>query len=396
MRVQCFPLTEIGGCLFGVFFSFIMSFKRKRLAFESPWKVLEICLPNPEWIQHNVLTSGRLVRWVEVIGSKDQMSGFDWLKRSNEIMSGFDWLKRSDEWIWLAQKIRWVDLSGSEGQMIGFDWLKRSDEYFSLLWPPTSCVSDCVCVWVCVHVCVWVCTYVCGVCVFVFDNDRHNASCYCTRTQQQKKKMSYLSLNSVQILCWALVPPFLLLGQDKHEFVIKRMHQLAKVGVTNALVALSNTESKNSRELLCRVFLALATEESLRGLLVQQGAVKVSHHVAASLSSIVWVWGGGYLWRGEKYVWRVRAGSVVAALLSSVCGGVGWICVWERERRGGGGVCVKSPGRVSWCAGSHQSESSCCSIIVFSVCVWVGVWVGVRERERWGSGLGKSGSVYEC
>ncbi|KAL8594973.1 hypothetical protein ACOMHN_038770 [Nucella lapillus] len=62
--------------------------------------------------------------------------------------------------------------------------------------------------------------------------------------------------------------------KDKHEFVIQRIHALAKAGVTNALVSLSNTESKNSRELLCRVYLALATEDSLRGLMVQQGAVK--------------------------------------------------------------------------------------------------------------------------
>ena len=166
MHVQCFLLTEIGCCLFGVFFSFIRSFKRKRLAFESPWKVLEICLPNPEWIQHNVRTSDRLVRWVDVIGSKDQMSGFDWLKRSDEIMNGFDWLRRSDEWIWLAQKIRWVDLIDSEGQMIGFDWLKRSDEYFSLLWPPPP-----VFLIVCVFECVWVCTYVCGVCLCLTTTD---------------------------------------------------------------------------------------------------------------------------------------------------------------------------------------------------------------------------------
>lgn len=62
--------------------------------------------------------------------------------------------------------------------------------------------------------------------------------------------------------------------KDKHDFVIKRIHKLAQAGVTNALVALSNSESKNCRELLCRVYLALATEEKLRGLMVQQGAVK--------------------------------------------------------------------------------------------------------------------------
>lgn len=63
--------------------------------------------------------------------------------------------------------------------------------------------------------------------------------------------------------------------QDKHEFVVQRIHKLAQAGVTNALVCLSGTESCNSRELICRVFLALATEQSLRGLMVQQGAVKV-------------------------------------------------------------------------------------------------------------------------
>nr|KAG5698913.1 hypothetical protein BaRGS_006807 [Batillaria attramentaria] len=63
-------------------------------------------------------------------------------------------------------------------------------------------------------------------------------------------------------------------AKDKHEFVIKRIHKLAKAGMTNALVSLSSTESKNCRELLCRVYMALATEETLRGLLVQQGAVK--------------------------------------------------------------------------------------------------------------------------
>ena len=85
-----------------------------------------------------------------------------------------------------------------------------------------------------------------------------------------------LSLLSLLLSSHSLFISISSIGQDKHEFVVKRIHLLANVGVTNALVALSNTESKNSRELLCRVFLALATEESLRGLLVQQGAVKVS------------------------------------------------------------------------------------------------------------------------
>lgn len=63
--------------------------------------------------------------------------------------------------------------------------------------------------------------------------------------------------------------------QDKHEFVVQRIHKLTRAGVTNALVALSSAESKNSREQIARVFIAIATEESLRGLMVQQGSVKV-------------------------------------------------------------------------------------------------------------------------
>ncbi|KAK7091996.1 hypothetical protein V1264_009607 [Littorina saxatilis] len=62
--------------------------------------------------------------------------------------------------------------------------------------------------------------------------------------------------------------------KDKHEWVIERILKLAKAGMVNALVALSSTESKNSRECLCRIFMAMATVDSLRGLLVQQGAVK--------------------------------------------------------------------------------------------------------------------------
>ncbi|XP_005094603.1 protein unc-45 homolog B isoform X2 [Aplysia californica] len=62
--------------------------------------------------------------------------------------------------------------------------------------------------------------------------------------------------------------------KDKAEFVTSRLLRLAKAGIINALVALSSTDSKNSRELLCRVYMSLATEESLRGLIVQQGGVK--------------------------------------------------------------------------------------------------------------------------
>uniref|UniRef100_A0A0B7B3H2 Protein unc-45 homolog B n=2 Tax=Arion vulgaris TaxID=1028688 RepID=A0A0B7B3H2_9EUPU len=62
--------------------------------------------------------------------------------------------------------------------------------------------------------------------------------------------------------------------KDKPEFVSQRIHKLAKAGVVNALVALSDTDSKNSRELLSRLYVSLASEETLRGLLIQQGGIK--------------------------------------------------------------------------------------------------------------------------
>ncbi|XP_033727362.1 LOW QUALITY PROTEIN: protein unc-45 homolog A-like [Pecten maximus] len=62
--------------------------------------------------------------------------------------------------------------------------------------------------------------------------------------------------------------------KDKPEFVKKRVMTLANSGVVTALVALSNAESKNTREQLSRIFLALTNEEELRGLVVAQGGAK--------------------------------------------------------------------------------------------------------------------------
>ncbi|XP_066149150.1 protein unc-45 homolog B [Euwallacea fornicatus] len=62
---------------------------------------------------------------------------------------------------------------------------------------------------------------------------------------------------------------------DDPDFVTKRLIALGRENVTTALVALCKTESHNSRELISRVFNALASEHELRGMLVQQGAVKV-------------------------------------------------------------------------------------------------------------------------
>lgn len=62
---------------------------------------------------------------------------------------------------------------------------------------------------------------------------------------------------------------------DDPDFVTKRILALGHEGVTTALVSLAKTESHNSRELISRVFNALASEHELRGVIVQQGGVKV-------------------------------------------------------------------------------------------------------------------------
>ncbi|XP_013197487.2 protein unc-45 homolog B [Amyelois transitella] len=62
---------------------------------------------------------------------------------------------------------------------------------------------------------------------------------------------------------------------DDQDFVNKRLTVLAKAGVTSGLVALSKTESHNSRELIARVFNAICSLQELRGIVVQQGGAKV-------------------------------------------------------------------------------------------------------------------------
>lgn len=69
---------------------------------------------------------------------------------------------------------------------------------------------------------------------------------------------------------------------DDPDFVAKRIVVLGNEGVTTALVALAKTESPNSRELIARVFNALCSEEQLRGVVVQQGGVKVLISLALS------------------------------------------------------------------------------------------------------------------
>lgn len=62
--------------------------------------------------------------------------------------------------------------------------------------------------------------------------------------------------------------------KDKEPYVSNRVKRLIKLGIVNALVALSKTESENSRELLARLFLAVADDQEHRGLIVQQGGGK--------------------------------------------------------------------------------------------------------------------------
>jgi protein unc-45 len=62
---------------------------------------------------------------------------------------------------------------------------------------------------------------------------------------------------------------------DDPDFIAKRVVALAEEGVTVALVALSKTESENSREMIARVFNAICAEAPVRGIVVQQGGAKV-------------------------------------------------------------------------------------------------------------------------
>lgn len=61
---------------------------------------------------------------------------------------------------------------------------------------------------------------------------------------------------------------------DDPDFVNKRLTILAEEGITTALVALSKTESPNSKELISRVLNALCSMQEIRGRVVQQGGSK--------------------------------------------------------------------------------------------------------------------------
>ncbi|KAK4288564.1 hypothetical protein Pmani_038411 [Petrolisthes manimaculis] len=68
---------------------------------------------------------------------------------------------------------------------------------------------------------------------------------------------------------------------DDPDFIDKRIKVLAEEGASSALVALSKTESHNSRELIARLFNALCSLQENRGIVVQQGGTKALLSLAA-------------------------------------------------------------------------------------------------------------------
>ncbi|KRT81742.1 Anaphase-promoting complex subunit 3 protein [Oryctes borbonicus] len=118
---------------------------------------------------------------------------------------------------------------------------------------------------------------------------------------------------------------------DDHDFVTKRIQILAKEGVTTALVALSKTESNNSKELISRVFNAICSDQELRGIVVQQGGVKVlikmalngtdkgKRHAAQALSRIAITINPEVAFPGQRALEVIRP---LLALLHPDCTGL--------------------------------------------------------------------------
>ena len=63
--------------------------------------------------------------------------------------------------------------------------------------------------------------------------------------------------------------------KDRPEFVQKRCEMLVKLNVITALVSLSKTQSKSSREMISRVVNALCEYQHLRGKIVQDGGARI-------------------------------------------------------------------------------------------------------------------------
>lgn len=82
--------------------------------------------------------------------------------------------------------------------------------------------------------------------------------------------------------------------KDKKEYVDKRVKKLAEMNIASALVALSKTESKSARELICRVLNAICEFKEFRGSVVSAGGVKALLNMALDNNS-----GGGKLQAGQ-------------------------------------------------------------------------------------------------
>ncbi|KAL1454071.1 hypothetical protein WDU94_010360 [Cyamophila willieti] len=68
---------------------------------------------------------------------------------------------------------------------------------------------------------------------------------------------------------------------DDPDFVTKRLLILGQSNITSAIYAMNKkVESDNTRELLARILNALASQQEIRGLMVQQGASKALIHLA--------------------------------------------------------------------------------------------------------------------
>ncbi|MCL4129369.1 UNVERIFIED_CONTAM: hypothetical protein GTU68_051254 [Idotea baltica] len=67
---------------------------------------------------------------------------------------------------------------------------------------------------------------------------------------------------------------------DDKDFVDLRINTLVEEGAASALVALSKTESHNSKELIARIFNALCEQHQNRGRVVQEGGTKALLNLA--------------------------------------------------------------------------------------------------------------------
>ncbi|RIA80273.1 armadillo-type protein [Glomus cerebriforme] len=67
---------------------------------------------------------------------------------------------------------------------------------------------------------------------------------------------------------------------DEDEYVGNRINQIMKLGVNQTLNLLSKSQSRVIRQLVSNIFLNLATDQTNRGMIVQQGGVKVLMYLA--------------------------------------------------------------------------------------------------------------------